>query len=132
MKTKIFSGWLSYFFSYEGIFVILSTVVNAFFIFYALGFLKDQNQLVETISVFLKVFIGVFLVVRFNPFHNVLKERKTFSEFDRKVVYSAGVYMLIINGIVVYNNYVTKEKQQIKQHLDHRKGLHKKDEQQSE
>jgi hypothetical protein len=126
MRSNIFYRWLSYLVSYEGIFVILSTVVNVFVISYALGFLKNQHQSVDTISLFLKVFIGLFLVVRFNPFDNVLHERKIFSELDRKVVYSAGFYILMINGVVVYNNYITKEEEKIKQRLQSAK-THKKE-----
>jgi hypothetical protein len=123
MSKHEFFEWVYYFISYEGIFVTLSTIVNAFFVLYVLGFLKNQNQLVDTISVFLKVFIGLFLIVRFNPFYNVLTYRKNFSEFDRKVVYSAGCYILIINGIVVYNDYLSKEQETIQQKLDRAKAL---------
>jgi hypothetical protein len=123
MKKKNFSSWISYLLSYEGIFVSLSTIVNAFFALYFLGFLKNQNDLVDMISLFLKVFIGLFLIVRFNPFYDVLTYRHTFSEFDRKVVYSAGSYILIINGIVVYNDYISKPQKLIQQELDRAKGL---------
>jgi hypothetical protein len=102
------------FVTYETAFVTLSTIVNVFFILYFFGFLKDKNELVETISGYLKIFIGIFLVVRFNPFFTFPGNSKKFTEFDRTVVFSAGCYVLIITGIGKYTEYLIKEENRIK------------------
>ncbi len=97
------------FVNYQKAFVLLSTVVNVFFLLYFFGFLKDQNELVESISFYLRIFIGLFLVLKFNPFYFIPTDRRKFTEFDRRVVFSAGVYVLIINGIGTYNDYIFKK-----------------------
>jgi hypothetical protein len=96
------------FLTYESIFVILSTVVNIFFVLYFFGFLKNKNALVENISFYLKIFIGIFLVVKFNPFYTFANYSNKFTNLDKKIVFSAGVYIVIINLIVLYNDYQKK------------------------
>ena len=109
MKSNDFLHQTYTFVTYESVFVGLSTIVNVFFILYFFGFLQGKNELVERISFFLKVFIGVFLVVRFNPFYPLSNHPKKLTEFDRKVVFSAGCYMLIIYGIGLYDAVVAKD-----------------------
>jgi hypothetical protein len=98
------------FISYEYVFVILSTIVNIFFVLYFLGFLKNKNALVESISFYLKLFIGFFLVVKFNPFYTFSSYGDKFTGLDKKIVFSAGIYITIINLIVLYNDYQKKNK----------------------
>jgi hypothetical protein len=93
------------FISYEYLFVILSTIVNIFFVLYFFGFLKNQNSLVERISFYLKIFIGLFLVVKFNPFYTFSAYGDKFTDLDKKIVFSAGLYITVINFIVLYNDY---------------------------
>jgi hypothetical protein len=106
------------FVNYQRAFVFLSTIVNVFFLLYFFGFLKNQNEMVETISFYLKIFIGIFLVVKFNPFYNFATNHKKFTEFDRTVVFSAGSYLLIINGIGIYNSYLKDKEQKLKRMID--------------
>jgi hypothetical protein len=107
------------FVSYETTFVVLSTIINAFFVLYFLGFLKNKNALVETISFYLKLFIGAFLVLKFNPVYSFTNQGDKFTRLDKKVVFSAGMYILIINGIEFYNKYVSKQiKKEVNMSLD--------------
>jgi len=89
---------------YELVFIVLSFFVNAFFILYVFGFLKNKNIWIENISFYLKMFIGLFLVAKFNPFYSLTRSGTSFTNFDKRVVFSAGIYILIINVIVFYNH----------------------------
>jgi hypothetical protein len=91
--------------TYETAFVVLSTIVNVFFFLYFIGFLKNKNALVETVSFYLKLFIGLFLAIKFNPFYTFSTTGSKFTNLDKKIVFSAGMYILIINGIVLYSHY---------------------------
>lgn len=95
--------------TYQTAFVALSTVVNVFFLLYFLGFLKNRYAMVETISFYLKMFIGVFLVLKFNPFYTIPSYGNKFTNLDKTIVFSAGAYILVINLIVLYNDYVNKK-----------------------
>jgi hypothetical protein len=55
---------------------------------------------------FTKIYVSLFLVYRFNPFRNV-----EFTELDRKIAFSAGVFLLatiaideIIRNLLEYFN----------------------------
>lgn len=95
--------------TYETAFVALSTLVNVFFLLYFLGFLKNRYALVETISFYLKMFIGIFLVLKFNPYYTIPSYGNKFTNLDKKIVFSAGAYILVINLITLYNEYVNKK-----------------------
>ena len=90
-------------------FVLLSTIVNIFFGLYFLGFLKNKNALVENISFYLKLFIGIFLALKFNPFYTFESYGTKFTNLDKKIVFSAGMYILVINGIELYNKHLDEK-----------------------
>ena len=46
----------------------------------------------ETLTIALKYYVCIFLLVRFNPF---IKITSRDAEFDRKVAFSAGVFLLL-------------------------------------
>jgi hypothetical protein len=43
---------------------------------------------------FIQIYVSVFLVYRFNPFSSI-----TFNELDRKIAFSAGVFLLMTTSI---------------------------------
>ena len=90
------------------IYIVLTGIVNTFFVLYLLGFLKNKNELVEKISMLLKLFIGIFLTLKYNPFYKLMDSK--FTEFDKNLVFSAGVYIILINSIVAYNSYILNKK----------------------
>jgi hypothetical protein len=90
------------------IYIVLTGIVNTFFVLYLLGFLKNKNELVEKISMLLKLFIGIFLTLKYNPFYKLMDSK--FTEFDKNLVFSAGVYIILINSIVAYNSYIINKK----------------------
>lgn len=107
MSSLYFKKMYDYYYSfskYEIVFVVLSFFVNSFFLLYFFGFLKDKNIWIENISFYLKMFIGIFLVARFNPFYSFTRSGNNFTRFDKTVVFSAGIYIFIINSIVFYNH----------------------------
>lgn len=116
IMSDFYKGLYS-FVSYQTAFVALSTVVNVFFLLYFLGFLKNQNELVERISFYLKMFIGLFLVFKFNPFYTFASSSKKLTEFDRTVVFSAGCYMLIISAIGIYTDYVKQKEDELNKQI---------------
>lgn len=73
-------GWVLYIFSLFGI------------SFFGLNFFNDIQQII-------RIYISLFLILKFNPFTN----NKKFSDFDKSIVFQAGVFILsttIINQIV--------------------------------
>jgi hypothetical protein len=70
----------------------------------ALGLLTKKPHVLNVIDFWLKVFISLFLVWRFNPFLPA-----KFTEFDRKVVFSAGLFIFTITIVNIYLKLYIKE-----------------------
>lgn len=94
-------------FSYAFIFVILSGTINILLILYSIGYLKTENVYITAASFILRLFIGIILIITYNPIYPL---RKRFKDLDNKIVFSAGMYITIINLLNAYNTYVLNDK----------------------
>jgi hypothetical protein len=54
-------------------------------------------QYLETLKSFLRIYIGLLLVINYNPY--TYTERK-FGEFDRQLVFSSGIFLLLTSTII--------------------------------
>jgi len=76
----------------------------------ALGISVNAPEYLNTLQSFMKIYISLFLIYRFNPFRRV-----KFTELDAKITFSAGIFLLgttAIDGIV--NNYISTFKHYLK------------------
>jgi len=69
--------------------------------FFGINFFNDIQQ-------FIRIYISLFLIIKFNPFTN----QKKFNNFDKNIVFQAGVFILsttLLNQLVksVFNNIIT-------------------------
>ena len=86
---------------------IFSAVVTISYILYfaiAFGLSVKAPEYLETLQYWAKLYIGIFLVIRFNMFRKI-----QFTDLDRKIAFSAGIFILtttFINQIITY--YITK------------------------
>jgi uncharacterized membrane protein (DUF485 family) len=74
--------------------------LNASFILYIivlLGVGGYAPQYLETLKSFLRIYIGLLLVINYNPY--TYTERK-FGEFDRQLVFSSGIFLLLTSTII--------------------------------
>lgn len=70
--------------------IITKIVVVLFFI----GFFSYKPLFILEINFVVKFILGLFLIYRFNSYR---KQKVTFTELDRKICYSAGIYIIIIS-----------------------------------
>lgn len=67
--------------------LIFFTVVNIF--------TDKTKELLTTISYYIRIYVCIFLIIRFNPFYSYFTKRKfVFTDLDRKIAYTAGVTLL--------------------------------------
>ena len=71
--------------------------------FFIIGIFANKPETFLLVNFTVKVLLGLFLIYRFNKYR---KEKITLTELDRKVCYSAGLYILIISFLDVIQNYV--------------------------
>lgn len=69
----------------------------------ALGLYANAPEYLDTLHSFVKVYISLFLIYRFNPFRRV-----RFTELDAKIAFSSGLFLLGTTAInQILENYVS-------------------------
>lgn len=63
-----------------------------------LGLLTTTPEYIQTLETYIKIYISLFLLVRFNPFVSI-----KFTELDRKIVFSSALIVLTTS---VLNNTI--------------------------
>ena len=91
---------------HEYIFDITVFLIHAGYIAMAVGALSQEPRILSIIDYWIKVFVGLFLLYRFNPYVHI-----KFTDFDRKVVFSAGMFVFVTTVVNTYLiSYVKKAK----------------------
>ena len=99
-----FVDWLGY---------IAYTVITL----YVIGILFDNTHLEAlyttymSVNFFVKMLLGSYLVYRFHTF----RQKVVVTELDRKVIYSASLYIVIISLLDLYQPQVNKLLDKVKQ-----------------
>lgn len=71
----------------------------------ALGLYRIEPKYIDTLDYYVRVYICLFLIWRFNP----LRSYYEFTRLDRKIAFSAGVFILTTTALNKYLVYI-KEK----------------------
>lgn len=64
------------------------------YIVIALGISINAPEYLDTLQYYVKIYISIFLIIRFNPFTKV-----KFTELDTNIAFSAGVFLLTTTAI---------------------------------
>lgn len=78
--------------------ISFTLIIITFYILYTisiLGLSRNAPQYIETLDTYVRIYICVFLIYRFNP----LRSKIEFTELDRKIVFSAGLFILTTTAI---------------------------------
>jgi len=80
-------------------YVFITTLYSMFVLIWLviLGIGKFAPKYLEPVQTFLKLYIGGLLFVRYNP--ATYKDR-TFREFDRKIVFTCSIFLLLSTGLI--------------------------------
>jgi len=89
--------------------VVFSFITKLTLFLFIFGFISNKPLWLMQFNSVVKVFLALFLVYRFNRYR---KYKIEFTELDRKVCYSAGIYILLISFI----DYVTFFTNEIRNH----------------
>jgi O-antigen/teichoic acid export membrane protein len=81
----------------------ISIITKVSFVLFIIGFFQSKNDYIIQFNVIVKVILALFLVYRFN---NYRKNKIEFTELDRKVCYSSGIYIILVSFFDLINNYI--------------------------
>lgn len=76
----------------------------------AIGFSETAPKYIAIMDYYLKIYICLFLILRFNP----LMSNIVFTDLDRKIAFSAGLFILTTT---VLNEYIIDIKKYIKSYI---------------
>ena len=88
----------------------MSYFMKLFFLLFMIGFLQDKPKELLFMNFCIKVILGIFLIYRFN---NYRSNKISFTELDRKVIYSIGIYILLLSFTDIIINFITVIRNQI-------------------
>jgi hypothetical protein len=80
------------------IFIVLSYVL---IIISFLGFSNTAQSYLITMDYYVRIYICLFLIWRFNPFRKL----DNFTDLDRKIAFSAGIFILTTSALKKYLIY---------------------------
>jgi len=81
----------------EKIFLYSINVSYVLYFFVLLGIGNFAPHYLELLKNFLKIFVGTLLFIRYNP---ITYKKKQFSEFDRRLVFSSSIFLLLSTALV--------------------------------
>jgi hypothetical protein len=83
----------------EVIFDIFITLTYVLIFLYIIGISNSAITKLDTIDKYLRIYISLFLIYRFNPF----RKNYEFTSLDRKIAFSAGLFIFTATflGIVI-------------------------------
>jgi hypothetical protein len=110
LQEKIFKG-LQYF----------SYLLYILIIF---GLSYSAPKYLSLLNVYLPIYVSAFLLFRFNPWREL-----SFTEFDRQIVFQAGIFLLLTTSIsTVLDNYfinpAKEEATKIRKKIDWKSNIH--------
>ena len=77
---------------YETIFFYLINISFILYIFVFLGVGGFAPQYLEYLQYGLKIFVSIILIILYNP---ITYREKKFNEFDRQIVFTSGMFLLL-------------------------------------
>jgi len=78
----------------ERMFDIALYLTYFLYILIALGLSANAPHYLSTLDYYVRIYVSLFLILRFNPFRNV-----EFTELDKKIAFSAGVFVLATTAL---------------------------------
>jgi hypothetical protein len=86
------------------LFIFITYLSWFLYIIIALGLSINAPEYLYVLQYYIKIYISLFLVLRFNPFINI-----EFTKLDKKIVFSAGLFLLATTAInELINSYLNK------------------------
>lgn len=78
------------------IFNLAITLIWILIFFSIVNIYSDKTkELLSSVSYYIRIYVCIFLIVRFNPFYSFFTKKKfEFTELDRKIAYSSGITIL--------------------------------------
>jgi len=85
---------------YQNVFVVSLYLSYFLFALSISGIYTITPAYIIYLRSFLRYYVGIFLIIRFNPFTNNQKISKKDIIFDRNIAFTAGVFLLLTTSLI--------------------------------
>jgi hypothetical protein len=82
----------------EHVFDIVFVILYLLMVVAALGFSADSQKYIEQLDHYIKIYVCLFLIWRFNP----LRSEYNFTKLDAKIAFTAGFFVLTTTSLNAY------------------------------
>lgn len=82
--------------TYERVFLFSILFIHIVYLALAIGLFKNEPAYLKELDFWLKVFMSVILLWKFNPYDTNI------SEFDRNIAFSAGIFLALMTFVDRY------------------------------
>jgi len=82
------------------VFDAITIILYILYFIVVMGLSANAPEYIDTLQYYLKIYISLFLIIRFNNFRQI-----QFTELDRKIAFNAGVFLFsatLLNQFVQY------------------------------
>ena len=91
------------FYNFELKFLTYFSFITKFtVVLFLIGVFQNKPYILIQFNFVVKVILALFLIYRFNSYR---KHKIEFTELDRKICYSAGIYIILISFLDIINYY---------------------------
>jgi O-antigen/teichoic acid export membrane protein len=80
-----------------------SFITKVTVVLFIVGFFQSKPAFIIQFNFVVKTILALFLIYRFNSYR---KHKIEFTDLDRKICYSAGIYIILISFFDLINNYI--------------------------
>jgi len=84
--------------------IFMYGLYTSYFLFFVAftGLLSFSPEYLNTLRIFINYYIIFILLIRFNPFISKTNFKNGYTDFDRKIVFSAACFMLVSSSLFNY------------------------------
>ena len=87
---------------YENLYYYGKYILYGLYVITYLGLWNSAPTYLEDVNYFLKILVGLILIIFFNP----LQHKNTFTKFHRDVAFSAGFFLLASTTLTSFKNEI--------------------------
>ena len=86
---------------HQKLYYLLSYFSIFLYIVAFIGFSINAPKYLLLLQEIMKIYISIILILRFNPYYKIEFNKNNY-EFDRKLAFSSGIFLLLTTGVTTY------------------------------
>ena len=90
---------------HQKIYYLLSYFSIFLYIIAFIGLSLSAPKYLSLLQEIMKIYISIILILRFNPFYKIDFNKNNY-EFDRKIAFTSGIFLILTTGVHTYINNV--------------------------